>query len=117
YARREFSSTAAILSAAVGSGSYTRTSTPFRRNRAAQPPPMTPPPRRPTARGRPSSGSATAGEPQLGPHLGGREDADVHRPQDLHRPLDQLRVGGVEAPLEHEVVLEPDADVAADQGR
>src|SRR5690242_11464646 len=117
HARREFSSTSAIFSAARGSGSYTRTSTPLRRKRAAQPPPMTPPPRRPTARGRPASRSATAREPQLRPHLGGGEDAHVHRAQDLRRPLHQLRVGGVHAPLEHEVVLEADADVAADPGR
>ena len=36
---------------APGAGSWSRTSTPFSRKRAAQPPPITPPPSRPTAAG------------------------------------------------------------------
>src|SRR6266540_2706486 len=73
--------TSATLRGASGSGSKSRTSTPLRTKRAAQPPPITPPPRRPAVCGR----SATTPEPQLLAHLVGPEHPDVHALEDRDR--------------------------------
>src|SRR5581483_5842086 len=88
YARRAFSTAAPTLSRAWGDGSYTRTSTPFSANLAAQPAPITPPPRRPTAEGR----SDTDAQGELLAHLVGPEHAHVHRLEDRNRAPDQLGV-------------------------
>src|SRR3954468_17765625 len=85
---------------------------PFSAKRAAHPPPITPPPSSATARGR----SAMADEAELLAHVGGPEHAHVHGLEDRAGPLDELAVGGEGAPREVEVVLEPDAHVAAGEG-
>src|SRR5262249_12541697 len=113
YARRAFSSTSATIRSVCGAGSYRRTSTPFRRKRAAQPAPITPPPTSPTARGR----SDTRAEGELLAHLVGPEHAYVHPLEDRDRALDQLGVRREVSALEPEVVLETDADVAAREHR
>src|SRR4051794_36442979 len=112
-ARRALPSTSPTARSASGAGSYRRTSTPLTTKRAAQPPPMTPPPRRPTVPGR----SPMLRERKLGAHLVGAQDADVHRLEDRHGALDVLPVRRERAAGEVEVVLEPDADVAADERR
>ena len=48
-------------------------------------------------------------------HLGRAEHADVHRLEDRDRALDELGVRREPAAREIEVVLEPDADVAAER--
>src|SRR5579884_1252385 len=113
YARRAFSRTPATARTASRFGSYRRTSTPFSRNRAAQPPPMTPPPSSATALGR----SGTHAEGELLPHLLRPQHAHVHRLEDRDGPLDELAVRGEAAACEVEVVFEADAHVAADEHR
>src|SRR6266540_7482477 len=108
-ARRAFSSTSSTLRGASGSGSKSRTSTPLRTKRAAQPPPITPPPRRPAVCGR----SATTPEPQLLAHLVGPEHPDVHALEDRDRALDELAVRRGNPAREVDVVLQADAHVAA----
>src|SRR5215217_7638655 len=104
---------ASTLRAASGSGSKSRTSTPLRTNRAAQPPPITPPPSTATLRGRAAARSAMAPQPQLFAHIVGTQHPRVHRLEDRHRALDQLTVGREHATREIDVVLEADSHVAA----
>src|SRR3954447_20602545 len=110
-ARRALSTPSPPAGSASDAGSYSRTSTPLSTKRAAQPPPITPPPSSPAVFGR----SATTGELQLGAHLVGAEDADVHRLEDRHGALDELPVRGERPAREVQVVLEADARVAADE--
>src|SRR3954449_2458845 len=110
YARRALASTSPTARGASGAGSERRTSQPLRRKRAAQPPPITPPPRSATA-----ERSAMPRERQLLAHLARAEHAHVHRLEDRHRALDELRVGGEHAAREVQVVLQPDPHVAARQ--
>src|SRR5690242_17209144 len=107
YARRAFASTS---STGDEPGSYSRTSTPFKRNRAAQPAPITPPPSRPTV-----AGLDTDAQRELRPHLFRAEHARVHRFENRGRALDEVGVRREPAAREIEVVLEPDADVASDE--
>src|SRR3954471_9601238 len=81
--------------------------------RAAQPPPITPPPSRATVGGR----SAMAHEAELLADVVGAEHAHVHRLEDRPRALDELAVRREASARQVEVVLEPDADVAAAERR
>src|SRR5829696_1450475 len=108
---------ASTLRAASGSGSKSRTSTPLRTNRAAQPPPITPPPSSATLRGRAATCSAIAPKPQLRPYLVGAEHPCVHRLEDRHRALNELAVRSELAARQIEVVLQPHPHVAARQRR
>ena len=94
-----------------GRGSYTTTSTPFRRARPAQPAPMTPPPTQPLRRlmSSPSPRSCSFSRTSAG-----AEHADASMPSTMPTARStSCAVRRHHAPFEPEIVLEADADVAA----
>src|SRR6476661_9485630 len=113
---RAFASISPTLRSASGSGSWSRTSIPDSRKRAAQPPPITPAPSKPT---RPTVATRSGTTHQVEPvaYLLGAEHPHVHRVQKRHRPFDQLAVGREHATAEVEIVLQPDPDIAAHEHR
>src|SRR5262249_25096402 len=123
-----------IAFSAPGAGSLAMTSSPWARQRAAQPLPITPPPTMPTVLMGDDPGVgirvcswsgwiAAAGTRQLiaSPQaeflarLGRRQRPRAHELDDLDGLLHELAVGGEDALLEEQVVLEPNAHVAAEQ--
>src|SRR5215472_1422724 len=115
---------ARIFSSAPGAGSVATTSSPWARQRAAQPLPITPPPTRATRRI--SVVSAIFPDPcfdelqvlaqaQFLARLRRRQAAGTHEADDLHGPLDQRAVARMHAAIEPDIVLEPDAHIAAQQ--
>src|ERR1700723_1977959 len=102
-ARRALPITASSLRPNSGSGSKIATSWPLRRNRAAQPPPMTPP--------RPGfvivSPSFRLPQLQLLAHLSRTEHFRAHRRDDGRGALDQLSVGGEDAAIEKQIGFKP----------
>src|SRR5262249_41746378 len=108
---------------APGAGSQATTSSPCARQRAAQPLPITPAPTMATRRIPPltavvmmPSSVWSAGLPaELPAGVGWTQRLGAEQLDDLDRLLDELAIGGEHAPVEIEIVLEPDADVAAEQ--
>ena len=100
-----------------GRGRRARTSMPLSRKRAAQPPPITPPPSSPTVRGGARAHAGRAAAAARAPRPGPRTRTFIaSRMRD--GALDELRRWSPSTPRDEvEVVLQPDAHVAARQRR
>src|SRR5690606_39144787 len=95
---------------------------PLRSRRATQPAPMTPPPMAaaleivivcPSLETLLRRQRGALGEIELLAHLFRADDPRTHVGHDGNRALHQLRIGGENALLQPEIVLQPDADIPA----